>query len=278
MTTMSEPAVQYGELYDIMLRHSSASWIDRSTVLEHIGTRMRIEDRARTLDMGAGGGDGAAWLLGYLPRATLIAADPNPLCLQRLARRFHGDARATIVETTVERWLRTSADTGFDFILLLSMLYHVPLDTWAEVITRLTDRLSPSGVAVVTMKDPASGCNQLVRHFGGQPLDITSFFETYHPPDRHVVHMMMPTRVETDSLEELERILRFMLADVALEQSVSSEAIRAYAAEHFDRGDGRWEVDIPEHLYVVTRDAATAHRIAEGGRFAARPLGAGRTA
>lgn len=275
MNMIDTSAAQYGELFDALLRHSREAWEDRSAVLAHVGERMRPEVVARALDMGAGSGDGAAWLLERMSPATVIAVEPDPLCLERLTRRLQGADRATIVEATVDQWLRTSSDTGFDMILLLSVLYHVPRDAWADVIAGLTHRLSPSGVAIVSMKDPASGCNRMIRHFGGEPLDIVSFFEAYRPAGWHVVHMVAPTSIRTQSLDELEKILRFMLADVALERSIGGEALRAYAREHFDRGDGGWELPVPEQMYAVTRDEATARRIAEGSRSAARHIWAG---
>lgn len=215
---------QYGELFDTLLRYSGDNWKETLVLLEHIRSQLRPRPApsapSRALDVGAGSGNGAAWLVEALPEATVTAVEPNPLCTQRLQERFEGQARAIIVEATIEQWLRESADAGFDIIVMLAALYHIPRDTWDAVITQLIDRLHPSGIAVVSMKDPASGCNRMIRHFGGQPLDIVAFFEAYRPSGWHIVRLVRPNILQTESLDDLERILRFMLADVKLKEPI----------------------------------------------------------
>jgi SAM-dependent methyltransferase len=271
MTMSDLHAEQYGGPYEALLRSTASSQQSRAALLRHLCARVQPEGPARALDVGAGSGDGVACLLEHLPGVELTALEPDARGRRRLEERFRGRAGLTLAQVPVQRWLREpAAPSGFHLILLLHVLYHLPRGTWEEVLTQLAGRLAPSGALVVSLKAPESPCNQMIRHLGGRPADIVAFFQAWRPPGHFVVAFTTRWPVQAESLEELEQVLRFMLADVAWERPPEAEQVRRYAREHFQRGEGRWGFDIPEHTYVVTPSEALARRIAQDSPVPAR--------
>jgi hypothetical protein len=274
-TTATTP--QYDDPYEAFLRCTAASQGARALALGHVFAQVQPSSTPRGLDVGAGSGDGMAWMLERLPGVALTGVEPDARLCRALEERFRGHPAVAVVQATAEAWLRGPGahDADFDIALLLHVLYHVPQAAWVELLNQLDARVSPSGVLVASLQGPDSDYGRMIRHFGGEPMDVVEFFAAFRAPGRHVVEVVAPWHVRAGSLDELEPALTFMLADIPWKNPPAAEDVRRYAQEHFCRGDGRWELLIPDHFYVVTRSGETARRVVDGSPFPARCLWGG---
>jgi SAM-dependent methyltransferase len=268
---------QYDDPYKAFLRCTAASQGARELALGHVFAQLRPSSEPRGLDVGAGSGDAMAWMLERLPGVALTGVEPDARLCRALEARFCGNPAVTVVQATAEAWLRGPGahDARFDIALLLHVLYHVPQAAWAELLSELDARVSPPGVLVVSLQGPDSDYGRMIRHFGGEPLDVVEFFAAFRPPGRHVVEVVAPWHVRAGSIDELEPVLMFMLADILWETPPAAADVRRYAEEHFCRADGRFELAIPDHLFLVTRSGETARRLMDGSPLPARCLWAG---
>lgn len=88
----------------------------------------------------------------------------------------------------------------------------------ADVI-RAANFLSADGVLLVVLKDPDSGCNRMLEHFGAPPFDLfsglTSVLRRHKEFDFAFSHS--PHDLRTTSFEDTLQVARFMMADRAEE-------------------------------------------------------------
>lgn len=77
----------------------------------------------RFLDVGAGRGELAAWLLDRGARGVVL--DTSPYAVRALRRRFTGNSRVTVLETD---FLNYEPDSFFDLVIMNEILEHVKED------------------------------------------------------------------------------------------------------------------------------------------------------
>jgi hypothetical protein len=84
-------------------------------------------------------------------------------------------------------------------------------------VIRAANFLAPQGVLLVVLKDPDSGCNRMLEHFGAPPFDLftglTRVVRQHKEFDFSFSHS--PHALCTTSFEDTLRVARFMMADRA---------------------------------------------------------------
>ena len=107
---------------------------------------------AAILDVGAGSGRDAAWLLsqGY----EVLAVDPSAM-MRAEARRLHPDLDDRYLQDGLPA-LKKTIRTGisFDFILLNASWMHVALSDRQRAFRKLVTLLNPGGVIAFALRDP----------------------------------------------------------------------------------------------------------------------------
>jgi hypothetical protein len=199
---------------------------------------------SHAVDWGAGSGDLTAWLLAHFDHVT--AVEPSPVFRACLARQCPD---ALIVDGTLSGYIPRCP---VDVAIISHVFYHLPDHQWAACALRAARQLSERGVLLMMLKDPNSGCNRMLEHFGAprfnlveqlQPL-ISGHGEFNYTLDR------VPGSFVTTHFEETLDIARLLLCDRddgAFSAMPDEAEFVDYVREHFwdeETGQGGWHYDV----------------------------------
>jgi SAM-dependent methyltransferase len=208
MTRYCWDSAEYAEAFAALLRSYGSR--------EHLYSLMRdllthCAAEATAIDWGAGTGDLTRILL---ERArTVYAVEPSPTMRDTLAANCPA---AQIIAGTI-----MSADPpGQANVAVLShVLYHIPDHQWGAHVIRAANFLARDGVLLVVLKDPDSGCNRMLEHFGAPPFDLfTALMRVVRQhKEFDFTFSHRPHTLRSTSIEDTLRIARFMMADRAEE-------------------------------------------------------------
>ena len=119
---------------------------------------------SRAIDWGAGTGDLTTLMLEHF--AHVYAVEPHPRLRAVLAGRCPG---ARILDGTL---ISASPPERVEVGVISHVFYHIPDHEWGAYTIHAANQLSHDGVLVVTLKDPDSGCNRMLKHFGAPHYDL----------------------------------------------------------------------------------------------------------
>jgi hypothetical protein len=201
-----------------------------------------VPSDAVAIDWGAGSGDLTRILLERVP--TVYAIEPSPKQRERLAASCPA---AHILDGTI---MNADPPGQASVAVLCHVLYHIPDHQWGAHVIRAANFLGPKGVLLVVLKDPDSGCNQMLEHFGAPPFDLftglSRVLRRHKEFDFSFSHS--PHILTTTSWEDTLQIARFMMADRS-EDSFSRRPTEAqfqnYVRSHFwdeDKQVGGWSI------------------------------------
>ena len=195
---------------------------------------------AVAIDWGAGSGDLTRVLLEKV--STVYAIEPSATLRTALAE--HCPA-AQIIDGTI---MTVEPPQLANVALLSHVLYHIPDHEWGAHVMRAANFLTPEGVLLVVLKDPDSGCNRMLEHFGAAPFDL--FAGLARVIRRHkefdFTFSHSPHAISMHSLEDTLRVARFMMADRAAESfswQATEQQFQEYVQTHFwneARNVGGW--------------------------------------
>jgi hypothetical protein len=230
-------SAEYAQAFATLLRSYGSREHLYSTVR---GLLADLPPEAVAIDWGAGTGDLTRVLLERL--RTVYAVEPSPA--QRVALAANCPA-AQVIDGTI-----MSADPpGRANVAVLShVLYHIPDHEWGAHVIRAANFLAPDGALLVVLKDPDTGCNRMLEHFGAPPFDL--FAGLARVARRHrefdFTFSHSPHVIRTDSFEDTLRVARFMMADRS-EESFSwqptEQQFQDYVRAHFwdaEKNVGGW--------------------------------------
>lgn len=220
----------------------SAEYVEAfAALLRSIGSREQLYSVLRELlgqvpaggvavDFGAGTGDLTRVLL---ERAgTVYAVEPNPKMRVELAANY---PEAHIIDGTI---LTANLPVRVSVAVLSHVLYHIPDHAWGAHVIHAANLLEPGGVLLVALKDPDSGCNRMLEHFGAPAFDL--FAGLAQVLRRHKEFDFTFSRshdaVRTESFEDTLRVARFMMADRAegsFSRSPTETQFQEYVRAHF---------------------------------------------
>jgi hypothetical protein len=226
---------------------------------------------SRAIDWGAGGGDLTSLILEHFRCA--YAVEPHPGMRTLLATRC---PRAQIFDGTIMSMIPpTPVEVG----LISHVFYHVPDHKWGAHTIHAANQLTEDGVLIVTLKDPDSGCNQMLEHFGAPRYNL--YAGLARVIRLHAEFDFSFTRVPgcsifTTSFDETLKIARFMLCDRdadAFSRPPTEEEFQEYVRAHFwdeKKGTGGWHYRVV--FCFVRRNAVYAEQLgAESGRSGGNP-------
>ncbi len=239
MTRYHWDSTEYAEAFATLLR-CYGSRAHLYSMLRDLLARAPAD--AVAIDWGAGTGDLTRVLLERI--RSVCAVEPSPKLRAMLAANCPG---AHIIAGTI----MSAVPPGQASVAVLShVLYHIPDHEWGAHVIRAANFLSADGVLLVVLKDPDSGCNRMLEHFGAPPFDLfsglTSVLRRHKEFDFAFSHS--PHDLRTTSFEDTLQVARFMMADRA-EEAFSwrpTEAqFQAYVRGHFwdeKKNTGGWWV------------------------------------
>ncbi|MDN5870041.1 MAG: class I SAM-dependent methyltransferase [Nitrococcus sp.] len=236
-----------------------------STVLKYSVARIYVREilretfshypaEARAIDWGAGEGDFTRVMLERFQH--VYAVEPHAGMRAVLARRC---PRAQVFEGTITSVIPpTKVEAG----LISHVLYHAPDHKWGAYTIRAANQLTEDGVLVVILKDPDSGCNQMLEYFGAARFNL---YESLAGVIRlhtefNFSFTCVPGSLSTTSFEDTLKIARFMLCDRdadAFSRSPTEQEFQEYVRAHFwdqGRNTGGWHYKTV--LCFVRRNAA----------------------
>ncbi len=105
---------------------------------------------------------------------------------------------------------------------------------------------------MVTLKDPDSGCNQLLRHFGAPVYNLYQGLAQVirQHPEFDFTFTRIPASILTHSFEDTLNIARFMMCDRdadAFSREPTEVQFQSYVREQFwneQTGTGGWHYDV----------------------------------
>jgi len=228
---------EYAEAFATLLR----SYGSRASLYEEVrGLLADLPKDAVAIDWGAGTGDLTRVLL---EKASLVyAIEPSPEL--RIALAVNCPA-AQINTGTI---MSVEPSRPANVAVMSHVLYHVPDHEWGAHVMRAARFLSPDGVLLVVLKDPDSGCNRMLEHFGAAPFDLLAGLERVvrHHKEFDFTFSHSPHAISLNTFEDTLRVARFMMADRA-EASFSwqptEKQFQEYVRAHFwneERKVGGW--------------------------------------
>ena len=209
-------------------------------------------EESRAMDWGAGGGDLTRLLLERF--STVYAVEPHAGMRAALAAKY---PEAEVVDGTIAS---TVPPAKVDVGLISHVYYHVPDHKWGAYTLHAARQLTTGGVLIVALKDPDTGCNRMLEHFGAKAFDL---YQALAPvirlnPEFDFSFTRLPGPISTHSYEETLKIARFMMCDRDADsfcRAPTEEAFRAYVREHFwdeGKGVGGWRYNLT--LCLVRRN------------------------
>lgn len=208
------------------------------------GICRRYPAEALAVDWGAGGGDLTRLLLEHFRH--VLAVEPSPVFRARLAADCPG---AEVVAGTLGT---TVPPRPVDIGIISHVLYHIPDHKWAASVLRAARQLSDDGVLLVLLKDPDSGCNRMLEHFGAARFNLVEGLWPVMAMDGGFNYALdrVPGSFVTHRLEDTLAIARLALCDRdqdAFSRPVSEEDFVDYVRRHFwdeTSGRGGWHYDV----------------------------------
>lgn len=199
---------------------------------------------SHAVDWGAGSGDLTALLLAHLAHVT--AVEPSPVFRTFLERQYPA---AEVINGTLSEYISLRP---VDVALISHVFYHVPDHKWAAYAVRAARQLSDRGVLLIMLKDPDSGCNQMLEYFGAPRFNLVEQLQPLMSMNRDFNYTLdrIPGSFVTTRFEDTLDIARLMLCDRDEDafSTVPSEAdFVAYVREHFwdeGTGQGGWHYDV----------------------------------
>lgn len=184
---------------------------------------------AVAVDWGAGTGELTQVLLDKT--RTVYAVEPGSQMRATLATTC---PKATIINGTI---LSTVLPQKAHVALMSHVLYHIPDKDWGAHILHAANQLDPQGVLLVVLKDPNSGCNNMLEHFGAPRFDLPSRIHETKELTHHFTFSFsfLSQRIETQSFEDILKIARFVMADRKITEFSSpptEEQFQEYVRTH----------------------------------------------
>lgn len=224
-----------------------------ATLLRSYGSRQYLYSMLRALlvgipsgavaiDWGAGPGDLTRVLLERVP--TVYAVEPSPKLRETLAASCPA---AHIIDGTI---MSADPPCQADVAVLSHVLYHIPDHQWGAHVIRSANFLGREGVLLVVLKDPDSGCNRMLEHFGAPAFDLftglSRVLRRHKEFDFSFSHS--PHSLCMTSWEDTLQIARFMMSDRS-EDSFSrrpteaqfQDYVRAYFWDE-EKNAGSWSI------------------------------------
>jgi SAM-dependent methyltransferase len=242
MTRYRWDSPEYAEAFAALLR-SYGSREHLYSLLRDLLARSPAD--AAAIDWGAGTGDLTRVLL---ERARKVyAVEPSAAMRETLAANCPA---AQVIDGTI----MSAEPPGKVHVAVLShVLYHIPDHQWAAHVIRAAGFLAPDGVLLVALKDPDSGCNRMLEHFGAPPFDL--FAALARVVRRHrefdFAFSHSPHTLRTASFEDTLRVARFMMADRAEgafscrpTESQFQEYVRSHFWDEQKKVGGWWIGDV----------------------------------
>lgn len=211
---------------------------------------VHVPAEAVAIDWGAGTGDLTRVLL---ERArTVYAVEPSPTQRAKLTANCPA---AHVIDGTI---MCADPPGQANVAVLSHVLYHIPDHQWGAHVIRAANFLAPDGVLLVVLKDPDTGCNRMLEHFGAPPFDL--FTGLARVVRRHKEYDFSfshsPHTLCTTSFEDTLRVARFMMADraeTASSRQPTESEFQDYVRTHFwneEKNVGGWWIG---DLYCLIR-------------------------
>jgi DREV methyltransferase len=245
-----------------------------TTFLKYTGERIYVRQILRgifshypaeshAIDWGAGEGDLTRLMLEHFHH--VYAVEPHSGMRAMLATKY---PRAQVFDGTL---ISTIPPTPVAVGLISHVFYHVPDHKWGAYTIHAANQLTEDGVLVVTLKNPDSGCNQMLEYFGAPRYNIYDGLARVMRlhTEFDFSFTRVPGSISTTSFDDTLQIARFMLCDRdadAFSHSPTEEELQEYVREHFwdeRRHTGGWHY---EEVFCFVRRNAVRGKQPEGGR------------
>lgn len=207
---------------------------------------------AHAIDWGAGRGDLTGLLLEHFE--TVYAVEPNAEMRAVLSSNYPS---AQVFDGTIAS---TAPPAKVGVGLISHVFYHIPDHKWGAYTVRAATHLTVDGVLVVALKDPNSGCNRMLEHFGAPSFNLyRNLAQAIRShPELDFSFLRHPGSIATASFEDTLRIARFMICDRdadAFSREPGEKEFQDYVRNQFwdeQSGTGGWRHDVV--LCVVRRN------------------------
>ncbi len=219
-------SAEYAEAFAALLRSYGSRELLYSTVRDLLDG---LPAEAAAIDWGSGTGDLTRVLLEKV--RTVYAVEPNATHKITLAANC---PEAKIIDGTI---MTADPPGQADVAVMSHVLYHIADHEWGANVVRAANFLAPKGMLLVVLKDPDSGCNRMLEHFGAPPFDLFTGLArvTRRHKEFDFTFSHRPHTVSMNSFEEVLQVARFMMADRAEEsfsRPPSEEQFQDYVRTH----------------------------------------------
>jgi len=245
-------SVEYKDAFETLLRGTNSEFPPDQVCRK---LTENLPGYASCVDMGCGVGERTSHLAQRFERT--YAVDPHALMCEATAAKVPS---AYIMQA---KFQDVELPEKVDFALLCHVLYYVPSEEWGASVLRAAAPLKENGTLAVIMKHPDSDCNVMINHFSSSEQrgwDLFRIINDFRRQGEFTIEILvLPSHLVTESLEDTEKVARFMLSDRAADSYTdggpSEDVFKAYVKKNFwseAEGKGGW--NYPEVIALIRRN------------------------
>lgn len=210
-----------------------------------------IPHRVNLLDVGPGDGSLTKALAPHFQHTTLV--DVNHLALDTLQKKLPASIRFEPIAGNI---LNVDLKAGcYDLAVLSHMLYYIEPNQWLETIKSVYRSLKINGTLVVILGGDELGKARLIKHFGGQVLEINQLavqcFNTFGK-DNVSLYASEEAFIAC-TREAMLHISGFMLADADI--FAAEEDLNPYITRHLQCSDDYFEMTTRQKYIIIKKCA-----------------------
>jgi DREV methyltransferase len=246
MRFFSSDSEEYKKAFETLLNCTTERTFMRRLFTELFASLPRA---AKVIDWGAGEGSLTRDLVERFD--TVYAVEPHTGMRQSLIRNV--PAAKVIPGTIMDAQVGVKADVG----VISHVFYHIPDHHWGANTIRAASHLTETGMLIVVLKHPDSGCNAMHEAFGAPRFNIYGLADVFRRRTEFTVKFQCtPGEIITQSLEDTLLIARFMMSDrhpgCYSKMPSEKEFIDFVGTTFWDERKGRGGWSCPQ-VFVVVR-------------------------
>jgi hypothetical protein len=209
-----------------------------------------LPQKNNLLDIGPGDGKLTSWIGNNFKTVTLL--DPNKEIIDSLNMKSRLLKKYISIKK-IERSILEAAipDNHYNLILLSHILYYIPRSQWQATINKAYQATKIRGLTAIVLSGDHFGKDKLIRHFGGNSIDIDSLFKECSSlyGANNVKIFASKEVIITASFLAMLHIAGFFLNDAKV--STTKESLITYLRDNCQKNNGYYMMSTQQKFILI---------------------------